>query len=71
MEKHKKIGKYNKYIKSEVKIIGATFHEDVVLNDKINWIKKEEKILKIIKSHEKRQISLCGKVLLTNTILFS
>ena len=63
--------KYKKYVKKEVKILGALFHENRHQTSARNWEKKEETVLKIIKSHEKREISLFGKVLLINSLIMS
>ena len=65
------LGEFEEYKRKEVKILGALFHEDREQTTKINWEKKQEKILKIIKTHEKREISLFGKILIINTIIFS
>ena len=63
--------KYKEYVKREIKILGATFHEERKENEVVNWKKKEEKALKIIKYHEKREISLFGKILLINSLVLS
>ena len=70
-EKPPKLGEYGDFVKKEVRILGALFHEDRKETVRLNWEKKEEKILKIIKAHETREISLFGKILITNTIIFS
>ena len=63
--------KYKQYIKEEIKLLGAYFHENPEQNKIINWIKKEEKVKKIIQYHTNREISLMGKVLLTNSLILS
>ena len=63
--------KYKEYVKREIKILEATFHEERKENEVVNWKKKEENVLKIIKYHENREISLFGKILLINSLVLS
>ena len=63
--------KYKNEIKKEVKILGAIFTCNKNETSTINWELKIKKIDKIIKSYENRNLSLCGKVLLANSVLLS
>ena len=63
--------KYTKLIKEEVKILGCIFTSNSEETGIKNWNIKTEKIKKIIQIYENRNLSLIGKVLLTNSIVLS
>ena len=57
------------YIRTDITVQGAIFHEDRRETFKFNWLKREDKVLKIIINDEKREISLFGNLLLANSLL--
>ena len=63
--------KYKNLVKHEVKILGAIFTQNRKNFSKLNWDSKMEKIDKIIDFHRDRNISLLGKILLINSLIFS
>ena len=57
--------------KKKVKILGAVLSCKKIKTSNINWGLKIKKIKIIIKSYENRNLSLCGKILLANSVILS
>ena len=63
--------KYSDLIKDEIKILGNIFTSNSEESGNKNWNVKTEKIKKLIQVYEERNLTLIGKVLLTNSIILS